>query len=55
MEELYHFRQAKMVGAWGKRRLSPSEIKKMEESARKFLKHMGFEEMAPGALPPVGY
>jgi hypothetical protein len=55
MEELAHFRQSKLLGAWGKRRLTPPEIADMEKAVHKFLNNMGFEEVAPGVLPRVGF
>ena len=50
MEELAHFRQARLLGAWGKRRLTPTEIADMEKAVHQFLKNMGLEEIAPGAF-----
>lgn len=55
IEELAHFRQAKMLGAWGKRSLTRAEIADMEKAVHQLLKNMGFEEVAPGVLPPVGF
>lgn len=55
VEELAHFRQAKLLGAWGKRRLTPAEIADMEKAVDRLLKNLGFEEVAPGVLPPAGF
>jgi hypothetical protein len=53
MEELLHYRQAKMLNIWGKEGFSKQDISAIENAVTESLKAWGF--IRSEGMPPVPY